>query len=108
LDPQWCSIREGSTPFPGHEHPAMVTLRTGHPVRNQLMGVQDPKTGLRRIRLTAQPIFAVSSSAPSAAVTTFSDVTEQRRLAEELWVAQADLQAILDHVPVTCRHSSVH
>ena len=99
LDPDWCAIREDGTPFPGPEHPAMVTLRTGQPVRNQLMGVQDPKTGLRWISINSQPIFAAGSSTPSAAVTTFADVTEQRRLAEELRVAQADLQAILDHVP---------
>jgi PAS domain S-box-containing protein len=99
LDPNWRSIREDGTPFPGHEHPAMVTLRTGQSLRNQIMGLMDPKTGLRWLSVNSQPIFSAGSSTPSAAVATFVDVTEQRRLAEELRAAQTDLQAILDNVP---------
>ena len=45
LDPGWRSVREDGSPYPGHEHPAMVTLRTGQALRNQLMGVQDPQSG---------------------------------------------------------------
>ena len=47
LDPDWAAVREDESPFPGHDHPAMVTARTGRSVRDRLMGVRDPKTGLR-------------------------------------------------------------
>jgi PAS domain S-box-containing protein len=39
-DPQWGAVHEDGTPFPGEEHPASITLRTGQPIRNQLMGVR--------------------------------------------------------------------
>ncbi|HEX4936710.1 MAG TPA: PAS domain-containing protein, partial [Gemmatimonadaceae bacterium] len=41
-DPRWRSIRPDGTPFPGEEHPAMITLRTGRPVWGALMGVHKP------------------------------------------------------------------
>ncbi len=47
MDPNWQAIREDGTPFPGSEHPAMVTLRTGQPIHNQIMGVRTPAAGLR-------------------------------------------------------------
>ncbi len=47
IDPRWHAIREDGEPFPGEEHPAMVTLRSGETVRNQVMGVLAPDTGLR-------------------------------------------------------------
>ena len=39
LDPRWRAIHEDGSPFPGEEHPAMVTLRTGRPQEGVLMGV---------------------------------------------------------------------
>ncbi|MBK9966725.1 MAG: PAS domain S-box protein [Holophagales bacterium] len=38
LDPSWQAIREDGSPFPGETHPAMVTLRTGEPLRDVVMG----------------------------------------------------------------------
>lgn len=41
-DPRWRAIREDGSPFPGEEHPAMVALSTGRPVRDVSMGVFHP------------------------------------------------------------------
>jgi len=99
LDPEWRPIREDGSALPGEEHPAMVALRTGEPVREQVMGFHDPGKGLRWIRVNARPIFSEGSDSPAGAVTTFVDITAQRRLTDELRVANADLRAILDNVP---------
>ena len=40
--PGWQAIREGGAPFPGEDHPAMVTLRTGQPQSDIVMGVRRP------------------------------------------------------------------
>ncbi len=49
IDPRWQSIHEDGSAFPGSEHPAMVTLRTGTPVLHTVMGVliqnSKPSTG---------------------------------------------------------------
>jgi PAS domain S-box-containing protein len=42
-DPEWHCIREDGTPFPGEEHPAMVSLRTGTQcTRHDDGGLQSP------------------------------------------------------------------
>lgn len=46
-DPRWRAIRPDGEDFPGDEHPAMVTLRTGKPMNDVIMGIETP-TGERR------------------------------------------------------------
>ncbi|MHC5721117.1 MAG: PAS domain S-box protein, partial [Nostoc sp.] len=42
IDPLWKAIHEDGTPFPGETHPAVVTLHTGQPQFNVVMGVYKP------------------------------------------------------------------
>ncbi|NJM46617.1 MAG: PAS domain S-box protein [Alkalinema sp. RU_4_3] len=42
LDPRWQTIHEDGSPFPGSDHPSMVTLRTGRPCVDVMMGVHKP------------------------------------------------------------------
>jgi PAS domain S-box-containing protein len=98
LDPQWQAVREDGTPYPGDEHPASVTLRSGRPLRNQLMGVRAQGGNLRWISINTQPIFGKDSSAPSAALATFVDVTEahtaSQAIKRALWTKDAMLREI--------------
>ncbi|MEZ4386966.1 MAG: chemotaxis protein CheB [Candidatus Krumholzibacteriia bacterium] len=43
LHPDWCALRPDGRPYPGDQHPAMRTLRTGQPINNELMGVYNPR-----------------------------------------------------------------
>jgi len=99
VDPQWRCIREDGTPFPGEEHPATVTLRTGMPLRNQVMGVQLSGAAPRWISINSRPLYDPDASKPSAVIATFADITAERRLNQSLRKARADLRAIVDHVP---------
>ena len=78
LDPRWRALREDGQPFPGEEHPAMVSLRTGEPVRDCIMGIEDPERGTRWIRINAEPL--AGEEGPEGAVATFTDITEQRAM----------------------------
>lgn len=97
-DPHWQAVHEDGTPFPGGEHPASVTLRTGRPLRNQLMGVRTRGGDLRWISINTQPIFGEESSVPSAALATFVDVTEahtaSQAIKKALWTKDAMLREI--------------
>lgn len=42
MDPRWAAVSEEGLPLPGDRHPAMVTLATGEPLRNVLMGILLP------------------------------------------------------------------
>jgi PAS domain S-box-containing protein len=84
LDPRWRAHRADGTPFPGEDHPAMVTLRTSQPVSDVAMRIAWPSGEQRWLSIDARPLIAPGDAAPYAAITTFRDVTEKRELAERL------------------------
>jgi PAS domain S-box-containing protein len=74
------TIREDGSPFPGLEHPSMVALRTGQPVRDVLMGVFNPRENARRwISIDAVPVFRPGQDRPHEVYTVFADVTERKQ-----------------------------
>ena len=84
MDPNWRSIHEDGSDFPGHEHPAMVSLRTGESVHNVMMGVFNPKNeAYRWLMVDAVPMFRPGESKPSLVYTTFSDLTELKTATAE-------------------------
>jgi PAS domain S-box-containing protein len=77
-DPSWRSVREDGTPFPGEEHPAMVTLQTGEPARDVIMGVHKPGGALTWISINSLPLRRDGEAHLDAVLTTFRDITEAR------------------------------
>ena len=83
MDPQWKSIHEDGSDFPGDSHPAMTALKTGKVVSNVVMGVFNPKIGTHTwINIDAVPHFKPGENKPYQVYTTFEDITE-RKLVEE-------------------------
>lgn len=79
------TVREDGSLFPGLEHPAMVALRTGRPVRSVIMGVFNPRRRERRwISIDAVPVFRPGDDRPSEVYTVFADITEHIRAEEAL------------------------
>lgn len=99
VDPRWQSVHADGSAFPGSDHPAMVTLRTGQPVHEQVMGVADPKRGLRWISINSDPVWGDEGTSPKAAVATFVDITERRNLEVRLAAQSAELQDLYDNAP---------
>jgi len=89
MDPRWHAIRPDGSEFPGEEHPAMVTLRTGQPQRNVIMGVLKPDGVETWISINSEPVRNEEGAAPTATVTTFQDITEHRQREAQL-TAQAE------------------
>lgn len=100
IDPAWRAIRADGSPYPGDEHPAMVTLRTGRALRNQIMGVRYASEQPRWISINSQPL--PDTGDPDAAViATFVDVTRQRQAFEQIRA----LAQRLEHVREVERHA---
>ncbi len=85
-------IRADGTPFPGVEHPAMVSLKTGREVRDIVMGVYNPhERAYRWINITAIPIIKAGSDKPHEVYTIFNDITESKEAERELkWNREKD------------------
>ncbi|WP_199784679.1 diguanylate cyclase domain-containing protein [Nostoc sp. 'Lobaria pulmonaria (5183) cyanobiont'] len=75
----WQAIHENGTFFPEETHPTVVTLRTGQPQFNVIMGVYKPDNSLTWISINSQPLFESDESKPSAVVTSFTDITDRKQ-----------------------------
>jgi PAS domain S-box-containing protein len=79
------TVREDGSPFPGEEHPSMVALRTGKPVRAITMGVFNPRQNTYRwISVDALPLFRKGAPQPHEVYTVFVDITERKRAEQAL------------------------
>ncbi|MEG4227246.1 diguanylate cyclase [Microcoleus sp. N9_B2] len=94
VDLDWRIVREDGKPFPGQQHPATITLRTGEARSNVVMGVHKPDGTLTWISINSQPLFHLNQSQPYAVVATFADITE-RKQAEEMLRHRAEKERLI-------------
>jgi PAS domain S-box-containing protein len=78
-DPRWRAIHEDGSPFPGETHPPVVTLRTGRPCTDVVMGVHKPDGTLTWLTVNAQPLFQADGRTLAGVVASFEDITERKR-----------------------------
>ncbi|MFB2923642.1 PAS domain S-box protein [Aerosakkonema funiforme] len=100
IDSRWQAIREDGSPFPGEEHPAMVTLRTGKPCSNVVMGIHKPNDRLTWISINSQPLRKAGEALPYAVVTSFSDITDRKKAEEELRWKETLLRSMANASPL--------
>ncbi len=91
LNPGWEAIHEDGTSFPHNEHPGMVTLKTGKPQANVIMGIQKPKEELTWISITSHPLYKESKPKPYAVVSSYTDITKRK-------CAELELQRLYENL----------
>ncbi len=106
IDPRWRAIHEDGTPFPGETHPGTVTLRTGKPQSNVIMGVHKPDGTLTWISINSQPIFQPGEHEPSAVVASFVDISERKRVEQALVQSEALYRTLAQVAPVGIFHAA--
>lgn len=95
MDPAWKALREDGSDLPGHEHPAMLALRTQQAVTSVVMGISAPDRGLVWVLTSATPLFANGQLSEVYAI--FEDITERRNL--EMQVTQLAFYDPLTQLP---------
>ncbi len=83
MDPCWRAVREDGQPYPGEDHPAMRTLRSGLALRNETLGVHLPGGELRWLLVNTEP-QRDQHGEPAGVVACFSDITQSRLLQDQL------------------------
>lgn len=106
LDPDWRAIKSDGSPFPGTEHPAVISLTTGKKQVGITMGVHRANSELRWIEINSTPIFAPNAKIPLFAVTSFIDITAKENAKAALEKSQNSLKRVLDGVPAMIGHWS--
>lgn len=95
-DGTWNTIHEDGTPFPGELHPAMVSIRTGKPVRDVIMGIYNPVDNQYHWILTsAIPEFLPGQTTPYQVYVTFIDITELKAAQKRAKDSEARLNSLV-------------
>ena len=79
LNPTYVAHREDGSPFPQGSYPLVVSLRSGLPQRDVVMGLPRPDGRLLWVSVNSNPLVRPGEDTPYAVVATFSDITERRR-----------------------------
>lgn len=96
----WQAVHEDGSPFPDDEHPAMVALRTGSPVRGVVMGVFNPKrNALVWLSVNAVPQFRPGETSPFQVFTTLADITERRLTEQRLRESELRFRQLAENLP---------
>jgi PAS domain S-box-containing protein len=72
-------IRVDGSELPLTEHPVMVSLASGQPQRDVLLGIRRGDGAEAWLSINAQPLFHSGATRPYAVVSSFSDVTSRLR-----------------------------
>lgn len=99
LNPKWRAVKEDGSPFTTDDNPALAALRTGEPQTNVIMGIHKSESDLSWIIMNSQPLFDGTNTKPSGVVTTFTDVTEIRRVEDRLRQERDLLRTLIDNTP---------
>ncbi len=101
VDPRWHAIREDGSPFPGEDHPAMVSLRTGQPVAGVVMAVLAPGEPRHTwLHVSSVPRFRPGETAPYEVFTTFLDITPHREASEALAESETRFRRLFEAAPI--------
>jgi len=94
----WMTTYPDGTPWPVGDHPSVVTLRTGEPLRNQVMRLAGQGGEERWLSINTEPVFEMPGAPAAAVIIIFLDITEHMRSVEALHSSEANLAALLDSI----------
>jgi len=106
FDPDWYAIHEDGSPFPGETHPVVMTLKTGEPQSNVIMGIHKPDRTLSWISVNVQPIFKEGNSTPYRVVATMHDITERKNVEIELMKYREHLEELVKERTIAFENSN--
>jgi PAS domain S-box-containing protein len=86
-------VDENGLPCPPEELPSVVTLLTGKPTTNRIIGLVRETGDVRWVAVNTRLIRRAEDDLPAACLSVFRDVTDERQLEEER-TAQAQAQEL--------------
>ncbi len=106
VDPRWRAVKENGEPLPNEEQPLNLTLRTGQPLTDAIMGIHKPDGTQTWISVNSQPLFRPNETTPYAAVASFTDITKRQRVEAALRESEERFRATFEQAAVGITHAS--
>jgi diguanylate cyclase (GGDEF)-like protein/PAS domain S-box-containing protein len=93
-NPDWQPTHEDGSPMAVEDFPVSITLATGAPCSDRVMGLHRPDGSHTWIAVNTQGVFQRGEELPRAVVASITDVTERRSF-------EAELRFLADHDALT-------
>lgn len=78
-------FHEDGSDYPLHTHPSSITLKTGKPLKNMIMGVTLGDGEVTWLSINTEPIYySLNREKPDAVVASFADITQAKKDKEEI------------------------
>ena len=84
VNASWKAVKADGSVFPLTGFPANVSLQTGFPQRNVIMGIQHTDDTLVWVSINSEALIRPGEFEPYAVVVSYSDITESKKTEEEL------------------------
>jgi diguanylate cyclase (GGDEF)-like protein/PAS domain S-box-containing protein len=98
MDPRWRASHEDGRPFPGAEHPTMLTLADGQPRSGILMLIHRPDGTQAWIEIDTAPICHVPGERPEWVIASFNDVGARRALESDLRESEIRFRQLAENI----------
>ncbi|HWR33420.1 MAG TPA: PAS domain-containing protein, partial [Chitinophagaceae bacterium] len=82
----WKTIRPDGSPFPVHQFPSVVSMQTGFPQRNVVIGIEKPIGDMVWLSINTEALFRPGEQDPYEVLVSFSDITNFVKSEKELQV----------------------
>jgi len=103
------AVREDGSLFPPQDHPATITLCTGAPLHNVVMGLSSGSPNpWCWIRVDSEPIRDPDTNAVREVLVTFQDITREKQAEKELRRSEQFIRMIIDVVPARIAYTDRH
>ena len=89
-NPEWPSIHKDGSPFPADKYPVILTLKTGVPQHNVIMGIQKSSGMVTWVSVNSQPLTHAGDEEPHGVIATFTDITAFRKAQQEAFDAAVE------------------
>jgi PAS domain S-box-containing protein len=99
-DPQWKVVSETGEVLTPEQHPSMIALLTGKPVRDMVVGVFNPeRNDITWIKANATPMFRPGEIRPYQVFVTMDDITELRGAHVSLTESEEKFRELFTRMP---------
>ncbi|HUJ77109.1 MAG TPA: PAS domain S-box protein, partial [bacterium] len=108
LPPGWSFLDVDGQPLQEADFPAARALRSGQPQPGTLIQARRPDGQALWLSVSAQPLLNAGGGKPYAIVTSFVDLTQQKRAEQRLAESDRRFRALVAHAPVAIFQSDAH
>ena len=94
----WRRLRADGSPMPPDEAPSAVTLRTGRPVSDVVMGLEPPGGPVAWVSVNSRPILDTATGEMLGAVVSATDITARRAAERALRATEALSRLVIENL----------